>query len=177
MIGLIGAVSGRNALRQVESERLIELREGQKRAVQALFREVTNSLIVWSGGFTINEATAALTTGFAQLANATITPAQQQQLVNYYDNQMLKPIKHATGDSIDINAVLPNSNAQKYVQAYYTAAPRPTPTRCRCRTPGTAAHGRRPTPASISTSATSPPASTTATRCCSTRRATSSTAS
>lgn len=127
VIGLIGAVSGRNALRQVESERLIELREGQKRAVQALFREVTNSLIVWSGGFTINEATAALTTGFAQLANATITPAQQQQLVNYYDNQMLKPIKHATGDSIDINAVLPNSNAQKYVQAYYTAAPRPTP--------------------------------------------------
>ncbi|EUA36611.1 adenylate and Guanylate cyclase catalytic domain protein [Mycobacterium avium subsp. avium 2285 (R)] len=177
VIGLIGAVSGRNALRQVESERLIELREGQKRAVQALFREVTNSLIVWSGGFTINEATAALTTGFAQLANATITPAQQQQLVNYYDNQMLKPIKHATGDSIDINAVLPNSNAQKYVQAYYTAAPRPTPDSLPVQDAGTAAHGRRPTPASISTSATSPPASTTATRCCSTRRATSSTAS
>ncbi len=126
VIGLIGALSGRSALRQVESERLIELRESQKRAVQALFREVTNSLIVYSGGFSINEATTALTAGFTQLANATITPAQQQALVNYYDNEMLKPIKRATGDAIDINAVLPSSNAQKYLQAYYTAPPRPT---------------------------------------------------
>ncbi|MGB8390153.1 MAG: adenylate/guanylate cyclase domain-containing protein, partial [Mycobacterium sp.] len=126
VIGLIGAMSGRDALRQVESERLIELRESQRRAVQSLFREVTNSLIVYSGGFSINEAAAALSADFAQLANATITPAQQQALVNYYDNEMIKPIKRATGDSIDINAVLPSSNAQKYVQAYYTAPPRPT---------------------------------------------------
>jgi class 3 adenylate cyclase len=126
VIGLIGALSGRSALREVESERLIELRQSQKRAVEALFREVTNSLIVWSGGFSINEATTTLTADFAQLANATITPAQQQALVNYYDNDMLKPIKRATGDTIDINAVLPSSNAQKYVQAYYTAPPRPT---------------------------------------------------
>jgi class 3 adenylate cyclase len=124
VIGLIGALSGRSALRQVESERLIELRETSKRQVEALFREVTNSLIVYSGGFSINEATAALTAGFNQLANATITPAQQQALVNYYDNDMIKPIKQLTGDTIDINAVLPTSPAQRYLQAYYTAPPR-----------------------------------------------------
>ncbi|MBV8787691.1 MAG: adenylate/guanylate cyclase domain-containing protein [Mycobacterium sp.] len=127
LIGLIGALSGRSALREVESERLIELRESQKRAVEALFREVSSSLIVWSGGFSINEATTALTNDFAQLANSTITPAQEQALVNYYDNDMIKPIKRATGDTIDIKAVFPSSNAQKYVQAYYTAGPRPTP--------------------------------------------------
>ena len=88
-----GRCPGRSALREVESERLIELRESQKRAVEALFREVTNSLIVYSGGFSVNEATTALTAGFDQLANATITPAQQQSLVNYYDNDMIKPIK------------------------------------------------------------------------------------
>jgi class 3 adenylate cyclase len=126
VIGAIGALSGRSALREVESERLIELRESQKRAVEALFREVTNSLIVWSGGFSINEATTALTADFAQLANAAITPAQQQALVTYYDNEMLKPIKRITGDAIDMNAVLPSSAAQRYVQAYYTAPPRPT---------------------------------------------------
>ena len=126
VIGAIGAVSGRSALREVESERLIELRGSQKRAVEALFREVTNSLIVYSGGFSINQATTALTDGFAQLANAQITPAQQQALVNYYDNEMIQPIKRATGDGIDLNAVLPSSNAQRYVQAYYTAPHRPT---------------------------------------------------
>jgi class 3 adenylate cyclase len=126
VIGLIGAISGRNALRQVESERLIELRESQKRQIQALFREVTSSLIVYSGGFSINEATTALTAGFNQLGNATINPAQEQELVNYYNNQMIAPIKRATGDVIDLNAVLPSSSAQRYVQAYYTAPPRPT---------------------------------------------------
>ena len=126
VIGAIGAVSGRSALREVESERLIELRESQKRAVEAQFREVTNSLIVYSGGFSINQATTALTESFAQLANAPITPAQQQALVNYYDNEMIQPIKRATGDGIDLNAVLPSSNAQRYVQAYYTAPHRPT---------------------------------------------------
>lgn len=124
VIGLIGALSGRSALRQVESERLIELRESQKRQVQALFREVTNSLDVYSGGFSVVEATAAFTNGFNQLANTTITPAQQQALVNYYDNEMIKPIKQKTGDAIDLNAVLPSSNAQKYLQAYYTAPQR-----------------------------------------------------
>jgi len=49
VIGLIGGFSGRSALREVESERLIELRESQKRGVESLFREVTNSLIVYSG--------------------------------------------------------------------------------------------------------------------------------
>jgi class 3 adenylate cyclase len=121
VIAMIGAVSGRNALRQVESERLIELRESQKRQMEALFGEVTNSMIVWSASFSINEATTALTAGFDQLANATISPAQQQALVNYYENAMIKPIKRANGNELDLNAVLPTSNAQKYLQANYTA--------------------------------------------------------
>lgn len=59
VIGFIGTVAGRDALAQVESERLIELRGSQKRALEALFRQVTNSLIVYSGGFSIVEATDA----------------------------------------------------------------------------------------------------------------------
>ena len=121
VIGIIGALTGRNALREVESERLIELRESQKRQVEALFKEVTNSLIVYSGGYSVVDATKAFAAGFAQLANATINPAQQQALVNYYNAEMLKPINRATGDALDLNAVMPSSNAQKYLQASYTA--------------------------------------------------------
>jgi class 3 adenylate cyclase len=126
VIAAIGAVSGRNALRQVESERLIELRQSQKRQVEALFREVTNSLIIYSETYTVVQATQALSVAFNQLANATITPAEQQALVNYYDNEMIKPIKRITGDELDLNAVLPSTNAQKYLQANYTAALKPT---------------------------------------------------
>ncbi len=127
VIALIGALSGRTALRQVESERLIELRQSQLRQVQALFHEVTNSLIIYSGGFSVVEATNAFTAGFNQLANATINPAQQAALVDYYTNDMINPIKKLTGNEIDINAVFPSSNAQKYLQANYTAGPRSTP--------------------------------------------------
>ncbi|QLL05878.1 adenylate/guanylate cyclase domain-containing protein [Mycobacterium vicinigordonae] len=125
VVGLIGALSGRSALREVESERLIELRQSQKRQVEALFREVTDSLVVYSGGFSVDQAVIAMTAGFGQLANATISGAQQQALVDYYQNQIIKPIKKITGDEIDLNAVLPNSGAQKYLQAHYTASTKP----------------------------------------------------
>ncbi|BDB41603.1 MULTISPECIES: adenylate/guanylate cyclase domain-containing protein [Mycobacterium] len=122
VVGLIGALSGRSAMREVESERLIELRQSQKRQIEALFREVTNSLDVYSGGFSVDQAVTAMAAGMSELANANISGAQQQAIVDYYKNQMIKPIKQATGDDIDLNAVLPNSNAQKYLQAYYTAS-------------------------------------------------------
>ncbi|MDP7733819.1 adenylate/guanylate cyclase domain-containing protein [Mycobacterium paragordonae] len=125
VIGYIGAISGRNALREVESERLIELRESQKRQIEALFREVTNSLIVYSGGFSIDQAVLALTAGFNQLNNATISGPQQQALANYYQDQMIKPIERVTGEELDLNALLPKTNAEKYLQANYTATTRP----------------------------------------------------
>ena len=124
VVGLIGALSGRTALRQVEAERLTELRESQKRQLLALFKEVTNSLVVYSGGFSIVDAERAFTTGVGQLGNAQIAPAQEQALINYYENDMIKPINRVTGETVDLNAVLPTSNAQKYLQAYYTAPPR-----------------------------------------------------
>ena len=125
VIGLLAGLSGRTALREVESERLIELRESQKRQIDALFQEVTNSVDVYSSGFSVDQAVVALSAGFKELANSTITPAQQQSITNYYENQMLKPLKRITGEEVDLNAVLPNTNAQKYLQAHYTAASAP----------------------------------------------------
>ncbi|UDM35690.1 HAMP domain-containing protein [Mycobacterium ulcerans] len=121
VVGVIGYVSGRNALQRVAVERLHQLREAQKRQVEALFSELTKSVMVYSNGMSANEATAALTDGFAQLANATVDPVQQQALVDYYVNELIKPIDQATGHELDLEAVLSASPAQTYLQAYYTA--------------------------------------------------------
>ncbi|WP_260860313.1 hypothetical protein [Mycobacterium tilburgii] len=118
VVGFIGAQSCRTALRQVEAERLTELRESQKRQLLTFFREVTNSAIVYSGGFSVVDAERAFATAFGQLANAQIAPAQQQALINYYNNDMIKPISRVTRETVDLNAVLSTSNAQRYVQAY-----------------------------------------------------------
>ncbi len=125
VIGLVGGVSGGRALRQVEASRLTEMREGQKRAVLSAFREVTDSLVIYSETYTVVGAVAEFTAGFDELDKSTITPAQQQAIVTYYQNQMIEPIKKLSGSQIDINAVLPTSNAQKYLQAHYTAAAMP----------------------------------------------------
>jgi class 3 adenylate cyclase len=121
VIGAVGFEAGRSALRSLASVRLIELRESQKRAVETLFADLTNSLIVHSRGSTAVEAVQAFTVAFDLLANATISPAQQQAIVTYYNNKMIGPVERTTGEKLDVNALLPTSNAQKYLQAFYTA--------------------------------------------------------
>ncbi|MFV0493931.1 adenylate/guanylate cyclase domain-containing protein [Mycobacterium sp.] len=121
VIAYICAVTGRNTLREVESERLIELRQTQTRQIESLFRRLTNSLIVYSADTTLDEAVVAFSVGFDRLADASITPVQQNSIVDYYRNQMIDPIERLTGEKIDLNAVLPKGNAQRYLQAHYTA--------------------------------------------------------
>ena len=121
VIGLIGYETGRNSLRIALSERLIELRASQKRAVEFVLADLENSLVVYSRGYTAVEAVEAFTAGFDQLANATVNRAQQEAIDTYYNNHLIKPTEQATGDKLDVNAVLPRTNAQKYLQAYYTA--------------------------------------------------------
>ena len=85
-----------------------------------LFGDLTNSLIVYSSGSTVVEAVQAFTAGFDELANAPIDPAQQQSLVNFYNDKLIKPIQQETGEKLSMAAVLPDSNAQKYLQIHYT---------------------------------------------------------
>jgi class 3 adenylate cyclase len=113
-------ISGRRALLPAASERMIELREGQKRAMEMLFADLTNSLVVYSGGSAAIEAVQAFTAGFDQLADAPIDPGQQQSLVTFYNDKLIKPIQKATGETLSLNALLPESNAQKYLQLHYT---------------------------------------------------------
>jgi class 3 adenylate cyclase len=121
VVGFIGYHSGRGSLRTAVFERLTELRESQNQAVESLFSDLRNSLVIYTSGTTAVEAVEAFTAGFDQLANATINPVQQQAIVDYYQNQLIKPTQQMTGDTLDLAALLPSSNAQKYLQAYYTA--------------------------------------------------------
>lgn len=121
VIGVIVYYTGGHAIRTAAIDRLVELRESQKRAVEALFGDLGDALIVNSRGNSAVEAMAAFSAGFDQLANATVDPAQQQAIVTYYSHELIEPTKRMTGDELDINALLPTSNAQKYLQANYTA--------------------------------------------------------
>lgn len=121
VVGAIGYRSGQSSLRASVFDRLTEIRASQSRQLQSQFDDLKNSLVVYSRGATATLALEAYTAGFDQLANATIDPAQQQSLVDYYTNRFGRDEAEQTGMQVDVASVLPTSPAQRYLQAYYTA--------------------------------------------------------
>jgi len=121
VVGYIGYSSGRHSLQASVFDRMTEIRQSQTRQLQSMFSDLTDSLIVYSRGWTGSEAIDAFIGGFNQLGNAQIDPAQQQSIVNYYNDVFAKAEDAQTGHAVNVDALLPTSNAQRYLQAYYTA--------------------------------------------------------
>src|SRR6185295_10204793 len=63
---------------------MTQIRQSQTRQLQSMFPDLTDSLIVYSRGWTASEAMDAFIGGFNQLSNAPIDPVQQQSIVDYY---------------------------------------------------------------------------------------------
>ncbi|MDT5228254.1 MAG: hypothetical protein QOH94_2047 [Mycobacterium sp.] len=123
VIGVVEYVSGRRTLLPIAAERMTQLREGQKRAIEMLFADLSNSLVIYSRGYTADEAVQAFAAGFDQLADAPPDPGQQRALENFYTDKLITPIQQATGQTLDLAAVLPANNAQRYLQVRYTIPP------------------------------------------------------
>ncbi len=121
VVGYIGYSSGRRSLQASVFDRMTEIRQSQTRQLQAMFSDLTDSLVVYSRGWTAGEAIDGFIGGYNQLANAQIDPTQQQSIVKYYNDVFAKAEDAQTGHTVDIDALLPTSNAQRYLQAYYTA--------------------------------------------------------
>ncbi|ASW90847.1 adenylate/guanylate cyclase domain-containing protein [Mycobacterium marseillense] len=122
VIGTVEYVAARNALLPAASERMTQMRAAQKRAIETLFSDLSDSLVVYSHGTTALDAVRDFTAGFDQLANAPVDPGQQRALVDFYTKRLIEPIERDTGKKLALDAVLPSNNAQKYLQAHYTVA-------------------------------------------------------
>jgi class 3 adenylate cyclase len=121
VVGLIAFQAGRSSLRSAVFNRLTEVRESQSRALGSEFKDLKNSLVLYSHGAIAVPAIQAFIAGFDQLADAPINPAQQQSIADYYNSTFMKEIEQYSSAKPDLNAVLPATNAQKYLQAIYTA--------------------------------------------------------
>ncbi len=121
VVGFIGYQSGRSSLRDAAFNRLDEVLSAQTRQLEAEFRYLRESLVIYTRGSTAIEAARAFTAGFDQLADATITPAQEKAIVDYYQTEYAEITSEATGQEVDVRGMLPTSNAQKYLQAHYMA--------------------------------------------------------
>lgn len=121
VVGIIGFQAGRSSLRDSVFNRLTEVRESQSRSLQTELTDLKNSMIIYTRGATTRNALAAFTAGFDQLQNQPINPAQSQSITDYYDNTFIKQVEQYSGTKLNAEQLIPTSNAQRYLQANYTA--------------------------------------------------------
>ena len=116
IIGFIGFTSGRTSLRAAVFDRLTAAREAQARVLELGLADIMGTVQIYASSGSAIGALSAFTSGYDQLADTTITPEQQKSLVDFYTASF------GGGDNgnLDINALLPSSNAGKYLQSAYT---------------------------------------------------------
>ncbi|MCX8560872.1 HAMP domain-containing protein [Mycolicibacterium mucogenicum] len=120
VVGFIGYQTGQASLRNAAFDRLTQVRETQARQFIVQVSTLKKALLVYTSGPAMAEAVQAFGTGFSELANVPIDPAQQQSIVSYYNNDLINPIERATGAKLNLDVLLPSSNAARYLQARYT---------------------------------------------------------
>ncbi len=121
VVGFIGYQSGRSSLRASVFDRLTEIRESQSRELENQFADLKNSMVIYSRGSTATEAIGAFSDGFRQLGDATINTGQAASLRRYYDRTFANTTLDDSGNRVDVRALIPKSNPQRYLQALYTA--------------------------------------------------------
>ncbi|MHA7664872.1 adenylate/guanylate cyclase domain-containing protein [Mycolicibacterium sp. HS_4_1] len=120
VVGFIGYQTGQASLRNAAFDRLTQVRETQARQFVVQVSTLKKALLVYTSGPAMAEAVQAFSTGFDELASTPIDPAQQQAIVNYYNSDLINPIERATGAKLNLDVLLPSSNAARYLQARYT---------------------------------------------------------
>jgi len=120
IVGGIAYQTGRNSLRAAAVTRLTEILESQRRALTTDVNDLRNALVTYTNGTTTRDALRDFTAAFDQLANAPITPEMDRAIRESY-NAFAKQTEEYSGIRLDVAALLPTSNAERYLQATYTA--------------------------------------------------------
>ncbi len=121
VIGGIAYKTGRDSLRTAAIDRLTEVREAQRRALEGQISDLRNALVTYTYGDVVPDALRDFTAGFDQLAGAQITPEQSRRITDYYTGVFAKDTEKYSGVALDVKALLPTGNAQRYLQAAYTS--------------------------------------------------------
>lgn len=121
VVGVIAFQTGRGTMRDSVFNRLTEVRQSQSQALRDQLSDLKNSMIIYARGATTVNALAEFTAGFDALADKPISPAQAQSISDYYTNTFLKEVQKSSGVTLNADQLLPKDNAQRYLQANYTA--------------------------------------------------------
>jgi len=114
--GGIGFQSGRSSLRAEVFERLTVIRQAQAQVLEIGMKDTSSALVMFSRDETVTGALRAFDAGFDDLADETITPEQEEMIVDFYNRRFADP----EDANLDVSALLPESEAARYLQATFT---------------------------------------------------------
>ena len=121
VVGAIGFRSGRQSLEAAALERLTQIRTAQTRQLQAQFKDLKDTVVIYTHDTTCANAIVAFAAGLDELADAKIEPGQDKAIRSYYQDHLGKREEAESGTKVTVDSLLPGTNAQKYLQAHYTA--------------------------------------------------------
>jgi class 3 adenylate cyclase len=115
VVGVIGYVNGTQALRQIATERLIEVRENRARELTQLVETIENAVRLGALNQTSQDAIVAFTDGFEDLADA----EESGDVDGYYQDVFAAQLSEATGVDVDGSTFAPKDPAARYLQGLY----------------------------------------------------------
>jgi class 3 adenylate cyclase len=121
VVGVVGYVSGRDALRKKAFEQLTFVRNAREAQITREYTRLLDQLMVFTRGDTAIDALRAFEAGFHELESATVDDAHAQALTDYYTNTFVKKLDANYGTTSLPDLFIPKSPAQRYLQAWYTA--------------------------------------------------------
>lgn len=120
IVGFLGYRSGSDALRESAEDKLTTLRESRHREIESLERGFRDLVVSYGFDLTVADAMRAFDDGFAALDSSQISPAQEARIEKYYADVFVPRLKENVGSAPTESSYLPDSPAQRYLQANYT---------------------------------------------------------
>lgn len=120
IVGFLGYRSGSDALRASAEDKLITLRESRHREIESLERGLRDLVLSYGFDLTFAEAMREFDAGFDALDDASVSSAQQADIEKYYTDVFVPRLKENVGSVPTETSYLPDSPAQRYLQANYT---------------------------------------------------------
>lgn len=122
LIGYIGYSSGRENLTQTVFNQLTSLRAAKAAELQAYFDTLEDETLTISESPMATNAMRALKPAYFALNQEDLTPDQNQRLEAFYRESFIPNLAVATGGQPLVEAYLPQTVAQRYLQYHYIAA-------------------------------------------------------
>jgi class 3 adenylate cyclase len=118
-IGWIGYRSARDSITYAIQQQLQSVRHSKTTALIDTLKGLRNQVLSISDGRMATDGMTAFRRGFAGLEDASLEPAQDEELRRWYAEEFIPELKTHLGGSPMIDQYLPAEPRQRYLQYYY----------------------------------------------------------